>query len=262
MKLSTIDLVKNYGHIFRSDYTQDANCKGAWLFKEGSGNVDDSSSNSNTGVFASSGHPAWASMSGTNAPSYAPYRANFDGSDNDYIDCGNNSSLNVTTSDFSVGGWINAYGTVTGDDNVPFCRGQYAQDGWFMEQVTGWGLQFAESANPLAYAKATTTIDGNDTWRHFWGVRSTNTIILYINGVAEANYIHRDAAVNLTTSTKNFYIGRYNATGAGWLGSISESGFFDKALNSTEINEIYDYGLAGSAETATIKRRLMMGVGI
>ena len=43
------------------DLTQDANCVGAWLFKEGSGeSVADDSANSNSGTFLGAGEPAWA----------------------------------------------------------------------------------------------------------------------------------------------------------------------------------------------------------
>ena len=74
-----------------TDYTQDVNCQGAWLFVEGTGTtVGDVSQNTNTGNFKASGEPLWT----TGGPSRA-YLSNYAAYDNfdDYIKCGSDSSL-------------------------------------------------------------------------------------------------------------------------------------------------------------------------
>jgi len=59
--LRTIDLVKQYRHIFGTDYTQDASCEFAWLMTEGSGTaLNDSSANNNDGTLRASYLPDWS----------------------------------------------------------------------------------------------------------------------------------------------------------------------------------------------------------
>ena len=78
--MKTSELVAKYKHIFNTDYTADATCKGAWLFTEGSGtSVADASGEGNTGTFVADGRPAWSSTVPTYGEGGSPsYSADFE----------------------------------------------------------------------------------------------------------------------------------------------------------------------------------------
>lgn len=233
------------------DWTQDANCQGAWLFTEGSGtSVADSSQNTNTGNFKGAGEPAWAAMAGTNAPSYSSYMVTYDATD-DYINAGTDTSLNFTTQDFSIVSWV-----ITGDNSIQGLianRGQYGSDGYYF-QLIGGELQLVIRTSGANKTQLTNnTPVANDTWTHVVAIRTgTQQLDIFADGV-ECSYSTTADAANLITSARPYLIGQYAgpSTTLGWNGSIGEQAAFDKSLDSTDINDIMDNGLVQAAAGRT-----------
>ncbi len=226
---------------FAIDYTQDANCVGAWLFTEGSGiTVDDASVNSFTGNFVSSGHPAWAAMSGTNAPSYATYMVDFDGT-NDYIDMGDQDALSYTTGNFTIVAWI----YLDAVDCVFMNKGHYGDYGYYFQVNSGSNLQIF-TAGSLTTSSSTLSIG---QWYHVAFVRDgTNPNKLYING-SEPSYSSQPNGANDLTTNYPFQLGQYDTGVLRLNGRMSETAIFSRALISTEINDIKNNGLLGTGTT-------------
>lgn len=236
------------------DY-DDANCQGAWLFTEGSGTtVADDSQNTNTGNFKDTGEPAWASMAGTNAPSYSDYMVDFDGS-NDFIDCGTDSSLDPGTDDFTFIQWVRSNDTdcfslstrsSSTTDGYEFLIGGGATAGdWSMRVDGAVGSSYSPVVSGL-----------NDGKWHFLCGTLTYEVSPYgkfwVDGVDEVDIERNPGAI---TNSQNFYFGR-RGTLFGFSDYSGESAVFNRDLDSTEINDIMDNGLAGAVAPPT--RRVML----
>jgi hypothetical protein len=107
----------------------------------------------------------------------------------------------------------------------------------------------------LAYSKRILLVDDN-RWSHiaFTFAGHAGNITGYLNGVA-------------TTPVQYFVTGNYNLAQVGrylstskFAGNLSETAFFSDVITSTEINDIFDNGLAGSGEppiTTLIKSKVI-----
>jgi hypothetical protein len=156
---------------------------------------------------------------------------NFDGA-NDYINCGNNPVLNVTSS-LSVEAWINR--SVSGTDDCIIGKDVFANG-------TGYAFWvYQNNKLTLRFSNrefiGTATIPTN-TWTHVAATynASTNTIKLYINGVVDATFTGVAVPVS---NTSNLYIGTpqdavANATYA-FSGSLDEVRIWDRELVQSEI---------------------------
>jgi len=242
-----------------TDYCADGNCQGCWLFTEGSGDVADSSTNTNTGTFKGVGEPAWESMAGTNAPSYADYMVHFDGSD-DFINWGSDASLdNDGQSPLSIVFWAHPDTTASGDRPI----GKAALGGtgyWGVRQDSGSSgrLDFFKdwsSGDVLTTFNNESFADGE--WQHMvftWtgGDNSGGTdVVLWRNGTefgigstTQGGTARSDAALDLTVGTN-------------YDGKMTEIAFFDDVLTEVEANDIMDNGLQ-PAEAPAAARRIMM----
>ncbi len=236
--------------VFATDYTQDANCVGAWLFTEGSGTtVDDASVNSFTGIFASSGHPAWAAMSGTNAPSYATYMVDFDGT-NDYIDMGDQDALSYTTGNFTILSWI----YLDAGDCTFINKGHYGDNGYYFQTNASGNLKFYTAGTMTASSSTLNT----GQWYHVAFVRDgTNPNKLYING-SEPSYSEQANGANNLVTNYPFQLGQYDTGVLRLNGRMSETAVFSRALSSAEINDIEDTGLLGT-KTTSISQVIIIG---
>ncbi len=244
------------GNAYATDYTQDPNCLGAWLFKEGTGTtVADSSSNGNTGDFLGVGEPVWS----TEVPkSFAPGSVNYDG-DDDYIDCGTDSSLRLQ-GDFSIVLFVNwdAYngtyeaGLMDSDDeasnrNFRFCIADSKHVGHegklrFIYNIVG--NDFVISDSTISF----------DTWTHVALTfnNTTDEYIFYIDGISAG-----DGNTDITPANKSqaFSLG-YDSTSVNHAaidGLESEVAVFDRVLSEAEINEIMNNGLTGKFHNLILK---------
>lgn len=229
------------------DYTQDANCKYAYLFKEGAGTtVADSSGNGNTGNFKGSGEPAW----NTTAPTYgisgvAPFSAKFDNLD-DFINAGTsdvvteNSALTYCCWAFQIGAGTN--GRIFDRTSVLFYTDQGGDGKALIFQVNG----VATLSRPTADATISYGV-----WQHLaftWDGSTTATNShIYLNSV-EVSY---GSPTNATTPTDNsgqtLYIGNRADAARCYNGYLTDVGIFSRVLTSGEIANIYNYGLKPTA---------------
>jgi hypothetical protein len=230
------------------DYTQNANCTAAWLFLEGTGTtVNDSSANNYNGTFKGTGEPAWASMSGTGAPTYASYLVNFDGSD-DVISEILPLTFNTGT---STTFWVAV--SDTGGHQGFMDWGANGEQGAYFHYNAG---ALSLYAIPSAWASGALGIvvsgvdDGRWTHIAFTFSGHAGNIIGYLNGVATSPVQY------FTTGDFNLVdVGEYPTLGGTrFSGNLAETSFFSDVLTSTEINDIMDNGLVGATAGVTAPR--------
>ena len=83
------------------------------------------------------------------------------------------------------------------------------------------------------------------TTYHFAVTYSSGTApIHFINGVSQSGTLTNGTGTDLDDSTQNLYIGNRGAADRGFDGNMTDIGLFSSVLSSTDISEIYDYGLS------------------
>ena len=202
---------------------------GCWLFNEGSGiRAFDSSSYKNHGVLTNMAIPSCRSSLGLA----------FDGVD-DYVDAGNDASLNITDA-ITVEAWVNG---TWNNDVSPLSKSKWVttEQGWFYRYLTTGGLY-------LVFGNGTTTTSlgynsffpANNTWYHILVTRSGSNFIYYVNGVQKAT---TSSNLDIRT-TENLTIGSKGASKY-FNGSIDEVRIYNRALSAEEIKELYinPYGM-------------------
>jgi hypothetical protein len=216
-----------------SDIPQNSNLQ-AWYKLDASATYDgsnwtipDDSSNSNTGTSSGMTQANLVQSDLSFTSGYSPYALDFDGT-NDYIDFGNDSSLNISTSSYSISFWIK-----TNDSGITVIS-QKANDElavWINNSKIQWN-----GANPLSSISLIT----GDVWKHVCLVTNSSNSYIYINGVEDATVA--STQINSTTSSDNFRIGGRN-TQYSYEGLLSNWAFYNTALTPAQVTELYNEGV-------------------
>ena len=226
------------------DYTADANCEMALLMDVDEDPLTDSSGNGFTGALTGVGSPDYATASPPAAYSTGYYE--FDAV-NDQVNVAEGVDDNMTDKvtycfwndfdDFGIatvfGGYITAKNASS--HNSPFhYEGQSAD--------LAFGVQISSTDKEVAYGHTNLS---TDTWYHFAGTYDGSVVTFYINGTSVGTPIA--ASGNMDVNASVLEIG-HGAFQNGWKdGAMDEIALFSRALTSTEVNDIMDNGLEGSA---------------
>jgi len=182
---------------------------------------------------------------------YTPMRDNrfsvvdFDGV-NDYIDCGNDSSLELA-GDMTITAWINPTGADSSQGIVTKRDGGGTNYYFALDSSTPPKLTFYDGS---VSGTSTGTIT-KDSWQHIAisidsGV--TNGSIFYINGIASGT-----ATLNITANDAPLVIGR-RVSDNYYEGSISSASVYSTAKSAEEIYAQYQKGITHnpSADTGLV----------
>jgi len=238
--MRTADLVRKYNHIFHTDYTADLDCVSAYLMLEGSGTALDNAQGNSAldGVFKGSGEPAWDTTDvAFHISGSAPNSLVFDGSD-DYVDC---NDADASTS-FSIVAW--GYKHTTGQQTIlGKCDSGFGSADYYF-RING-----ASGYKGSVWLEVTVPDVELNVWHHHaltWAGHG-GYLIYWLDGVntVQSVTIYNDEPVVTDYDCRIGEPGEYN--GQYWNGGITEVALFSDALTSTEINEIYDYGLKPAA---------------
>ncbi len=161
---------------------------------------------------------------------------------NNYVDCGNDNSLSFEEESFSTFAWIKFNSLKTN---------QYVINGKSTVNDSRWNI-YVNSVNLLSfYIKSD---DGNfttgaimggdyspDVWYHIGFVKNLTSrkIDVYVNGAI--NNSVDDDTNNITS--QGVFFGAYGGSNHWFNGSIDEVMIFNRSLNSTEINWMYQRSL-------------------
>ena len=160
----------------------------------------------------------------------------FDG--DDYIDCGNDSSLQITGKSITVSTWFKLDGDTDWDKIVANSDGGSYEDG-FTLFYQDEKLHF--SINHYSTNVAINAFTDYGNWHHVVGVYdgtlSSANIKIYLDGVLGTT------TDNYTTdigNTRNTYIGAGYNSGVGdfFTGSIKNVAIWNRALTATEVQNV------------------------
>ena len=209
----------------------------------------------NTKSYPGSG-TAWTDKSGfgnngtlTNTPGFSSANGGtlvFDGV-NDYVDCGNPSSLNFGTGDFTVSVWVKRFDSSTTNLRLLSKGSEDNSSGQSGFTLFGGNTEIGFSVNPSGTRTIITAATYSiGEWFNVVGVleRSTN-----IRAYKNANLTTSTTApIGSITGTSNLFIGRSTSALLPWIGNISNVQIYNRALTSQEIQQNYSstktrYGL-------------------
>jgi len=159
--------------------------------------------------------------------------------DGDYIDCGQSSSFNMTSS-ITVVCWIKV-NKFDKQWHTIVAKGDY-NCWWLSRNRDNNSLLFLSSLEDRYYItsfRASGSINVNDQkWHHVAGVYDGNKIYLYVDGILD-DFIH--AGGNIPTNNAPVYIGGKVATyGGDWNGLIDDVRIYSYALSEAEVKDLYN----------------------
>jgi len=201
---------------------------GVWNFDEGSGTIaNDSSGYGNNGTVSGANYT-------TDTPSGQGYSLSFDGVD-DYVDCGNHASLNITDA-ITISFWMNLANTDTFQTIVDknWSNG-YAVLIQKDRRILGYYLG---GGGPNYYTVSTSVGSFNwNEWVHVAYIFTINTAKIYINNIEKASKVPEGNIV--LNPTINLRIGRTLGNYYPANGLIDEVRIYERALETAQIETLY-----------------------
>ncbi len=167
--------------------------------------------------------------------------------DNEYLNVGKEDELNWenTNGEFSVGLWIRQENTgAFGSSSVPIVQriGGATTKGWKMYQgtesasLTFWVYGYSDS-----YVTDTGPLPVN-IWTHIIATSNSTHTCIYRNGGNTYSDCDEKGSGSYSHPDNDFFIGTYYAgQSSNFYGSLDEIIMWNRALSSSEINDIYNY---------------------
>jgi len=236
-----------------------ADLVGHWRLDDGSGTVAaDSSGNGNEGTIVN--NPTWIPGIGGTALEFHGDTSVYGGGD--YIDCGNDASLDIT-GPTSIALWIRpdaddpeGQGS-PGGETAPMAKAMAGMSpSWSYQVRYGWGgpqpyMAFTFNTSPRAWAFVGKNLERYE-WCHIACSYDGTTLKCYLNG-EETDSTPMGA---ITSSSTPVLIGS-DGWGCDWIGAIDDVRIYDHALSVSEImgameGEVWPYALAPKPEDGAL----------
>ncbi len=211
-----------------------------WWFDEGKGTVVYDSIGTNHGTIV--GDPVWTSGQADNA-------LDFNGA-SDYVQVSNVSgfeTIGEPGSNVTIAAWIRKptqnhnWDTIVCTEAFRFQISDDKKIRW--EWTNGRTRDSSYSSGEISL----------NEWCHVVATKQGNNITFYING----NLDNSDINSRPTRAISSLEIGKNSLSGVGhddfFDGAIDELMIFDRALTATEIQQIYQWGLAGHGEVVSLE---------
>jgi hypothetical protein len=194
-----------------------------------------------------SGSTTWNDLSGngnsgtlTNGPTFSSANNGsivFDGS-NDYIECGNPSSLAsiAGTTNATVSGWIN-FSAYSGSSGQPYSVvTNHGSRVWLVENPSGY-LRYRITAGGSDVWVSDTSIHLLNTWYYFVGTYDGVNMKIYMNGILKNTQAQTGVlgAANTTVRIGSYFNNNYH-----FSGSVSEFKVYNRALSASEVLQNYN----------------------
>lgn len=169
----------------------------------------------------------------------------FDG--NDYVNCGNAASLNITDKSFTLEAWIKPAAAIPAGGRYTVMA--FYNPGWIMDLPDDGGTEgyrFYNGSTAYKYNALGGLVSLE--WTHFVVTRdlTTNKLMIYLNGQLKQTW----NMTTVTASTNPLLIGR-RTDGLYFYGLIDEVRIYSAALSLTEVQKHYAEGLQRHQDLAT-----------
>ncbi|MHC4560559.1 MAG: LamG domain-containing protein, partial [Planctomycetota bacterium] len=234
---------------------------GHWTFDDGSGTtVSDSSGNGNDGTIV--GNPTWIAGVGGTALEFHGLGAA--GGGGDYINCGNDASLDIT-GPISIALWIRPGADDPegqGTETAPMAKAM--DPSWSWQVRYGWGssepfMGFQFNATPRTWVYVGKNLE-RDEWCHIACSYDGTTVKCYLNGE------ETDSAemAQLASSDTPVLIGS-DGWGCDWIGAIDDVRLYDHGLSQIEIlgameGKPWPYAYGPTPEDEVLLTEFVMGI--
>lgn len=230
-----------------TNYTQDANCKGAWYMNCADNETD--RSGESTDLTETSGDiPTSADV-----PSgYAGTSRDFELDDSEYLAIADGGVLDINGADQSVSFcmWVKfetwaASVRIGGKKATSQVQYYFGTTG----AVPNVYFQFAVSADGTAEASAYNSglSISTGTWYHLAGVYNDTDVRLYVNGELSSSANNPTAHTGgIFNGSAEFRIGATPTPSGYFDGLLDEVIVFNRALSAAEILDIYTNGISGN----------------
>ncbi len=199
---------------------------GWWKFDESEGrNAGDSSSNNNVGRLV--GNPKWQPSAGKVGGALW-----FNGF-NDYVDCGNDSSLDITEQ-ITLAAWVKMNDAGNSQFQPFITKGDYTYGLKHHSRNVIEFVIYEEGFWQVAHFPVDSSF--NDAWHHVAGTYDGNKLKLYVDGKLEVTTAY---AGSIASGTYNLNIGSNSeARGRFYNGAIDDLRVYDYALSEREIEKL------------------------
>jgi len=211
-----------------------ADLVGHWMLDDGSGTtVSDSSGNGNHGTIE--GNPTW--ITGVSGGALEFHGLGAAGGGGDYIDCGNDASLDITGAT-SIALWIRPDADDPegkGMETAPMAKAMSGMSpDWSYQVRYGWGgpepyMAFTFNTSPRAWAFVGKNLERNE-WCHIACSYDGTTLTCYLDG----EQTDSTPMGPITSSPTPVLIGS-DGWGSDWIGAIDDVRIYDHALTEAEI---------------------------
>jgi len=197
--------------------------------------IPDDSSNSNTGTSSGMTQANLVQSDLSFTSGYSPYALDFDGA-NDYIDCGNDSSLSITST-ITLSAWVKPTTAITSQNFPMFiAKGLNSDYMLFSNSSTGTARLRLGSSFLI---DSTSTISTN-VWTHIVGTYDGSNLKIYFNGSLD-NTVSQTGAIPSTSAS--LQIAAPQGGSEKFTGSMSNVSIWNAALTSSQVKEIYAEGV-------------------
>ena len=211
-----------------------ADLVGHWMLDEGSGTtVSDSSGNGNDGTIVNK--PTW--ITGINGGALEFHGLGAAGGGGDYMDCGNDASLDIT-GPTSIALWIRPDADDPegkGTETAPMAKAMSGMSpDWSYQVRYGWGgpqpyMAFTFNTSPRAWAFVGRKLERNE-WCHIACSYDGTTLKCYLDG----EQTDSTPMGPITSSPTPVLIGS-DGWGCDWIGAIDDVRIYNHALSEAEI---------------------------
>jgi hypothetical protein len=159
----------------------------------------------------------------------------FDGT-NDYIDCGNSSSLTITDN-ITVSIWVRR---TSYNSNISTLIRRNSYDSYaFQLGPSSPTIWWKINTGPSTWAQTATTSLNLNEWANIVGTYDKSTMRLYKNGV-QVQTLSETASINYSVSD-NLIIGRDDpVSGRYFIGNIAQVSIYNRALTASEIQQNFN----------------------
>ena len=173
----------------------------------------------------------------------------FDGG-NDYVNCGNNASLELGTSDFSISGWLKSDYSGGAIQDLVSSRGSGApgtRKGWGVRLTTSYYLGIELDDGNAGTSRAGNTVGStalNDNkWHHYTVTFDRDGYAKgYVDGVYDGVQIDISSGGD-ATGASNPLIGKAPTNDFYFNGSIGDTRIYSRALTPAEVLTMYQGGV-------------------
>jgi hypothetical protein len=204
---------------------------GLWLFNEGGGGTAyDLSGQRNHGTLTNMANPP------TQTSGWCGGGLSFDGVD-DYVDCGNPVSLNITGT-ITVSAWVNI---TSQKDYAPIILKGYAGlstvVGGYMLRLNPSGKMLFRIATTISTYEAESSAISFSTWHYVVGVYDHTNVSIYVDGVKTVG----DTCIqDIKNSSYNLEFGRDAYSSLRQFGGIIDDvRIYNRALSAAEVRQLY-----------------------